>query len=197
MLILACDCCSFLRQIFEESSKLQNIRLERQQALQKKHLRELKEFAEAYSNDKLPSSSSSSSQRERQNSEHGSISSEQSHCSSQTSIGKVSLWCRLVLYQQQHTHALPLSVYYPNDYCIVVSETISFYKIMRNIRLQVWLIFTAWFSNFQCGYIIYYRQVNHCIVLFFLLITCSHTKRSKSYLQISTLKWTCYVLVFA
>ena len=41
-------------QIFEESSKLQNIRLERQQALQKRHLRELKEFAEAYSsNDKL------------------------------------------------------------------------------------------------------------------------------------------------
>ncbi|CAI8037800.1 Serine/threonine-protein kinase TAO3 [Geodia barretti] len=79
------------KEIFEESSKLQNIRLERQQALQKKHLRELKEFAEAYSNDKLPSSSSSSSQRERQNSEHGSISSEQSHCSSQTSIGKVSL----------------------------------------------------------------------------------------------------------
>ena len=82
-------------QIFEESSKLQNIRLERQQALQKRHLRELKEFAEAYSsNDKLsqlPPSSSSSSQRERQNSEHGSVGSEQSHCSSQTSIGKVSL----------------------------------------------------------------------------------------------------------
>ena len=81
-------------QIFEESSKLQNIRLERQQALQKRHLRELKEFAEAYSsNDKLSQlpPSSSSSQRERQNSEHGSVGSEQSHCSSQTSIGKVSL----------------------------------------------------------------------------------------------------------
>ena len=77
-----------LFQIFEESSKLQNIRLERQQALQKKHLRELKEFAEAYSNDKLPPPSS---QRERQNSEHGSIGSEQSHCSSQASMGKVSL----------------------------------------------------------------------------------------------------------
>ena len=84
-----------LLQIFEESSKLQNIRLERQQALQKRHLRELKEFAaEAYSsNDKLSQlpPSSSSSQRERQNSEHGSVGSEQSHCSSQTSIGKVSL----------------------------------------------------------------------------------------------------------
>ena len=74
-------------QILEESSKLQNMRLERQQALQKKHLRELKEFAEAYSNDKLLPSS----QRERQNSEQGSLSSEQSHTSSQTSIGKVSL----------------------------------------------------------------------------------------------------------
>lgn len=75
------------KEILEESSKLQNMRLERQQALQKKHLRELKEFAEAYSNDKLLPSS----QRERQNSEQGSLSSEQSHTSSQTSIGKVSL----------------------------------------------------------------------------------------------------------
>ena len=79
---------STVRWIFDESSKLQSIRLERQQALQKVQLRELKEFAEAYSNDKLPPLTS---ERERQNSEHGSIGSEQSYTSSQTSIGKVSL----------------------------------------------------------------------------------------------------------
>ena len=66
---------------------MQNIRLERQQELQKRHLRELKEFAEAYSNDKVPPLS----HREHRNSEQGSVGSEQSHCSSQTSIGKVSL----------------------------------------------------------------------------------------------------------
>ena len=85
---LICFSHSLYLQIFEESSKLQNIRLERQQALQKKHLQELKEFAEAYSNDKLPHPSLS---RERQNSERGSLTSEQSHSNSQTSIGRVSL----------------------------------------------------------------------------------------------------------
>ena len=44
------DC---LFQIFEESTKLQNLRLERQQQLQRKHLKEWKDFAEKYSSDHL------------------------------------------------------------------------------------------------------------------------------------------------
>ena len=43
--------CMF--QIFDESTKLQNLRLERQQHLQRKHLNEWKEFAEKYSSDRL------------------------------------------------------------------------------------------------------------------------------------------------
>lgn len=42
-----------LFQIFEESTKLQNLRLERQQQLQRKHLREWKDFAEKYSSDRI------------------------------------------------------------------------------------------------------------------------------------------------
>ena len=42
-----------LFQMFDESSKLQNLRLERQQHLQRKHLNEWKEFAEKYSSDRL------------------------------------------------------------------------------------------------------------------------------------------------
>ena len=40
-------------QMYEESAKLQNIRLERQRELQKKQLKELREFAEAAQNDHL------------------------------------------------------------------------------------------------------------------------------------------------
>lgn len=39
--------------MYEESAKLQNIRLERQRELQKKQLKELREFAEAAQNDQI------------------------------------------------------------------------------------------------------------------------------------------------
>ncbi len=39
--------------MFDESSKLQSLRLERQQHLQRKHLTEWKDFAEKYSSDHL------------------------------------------------------------------------------------------------------------------------------------------------
>ena len=38
-------------QLFEESVALQNTRLERQQTLQKQHLKELRDFSEEYSSD--------------------------------------------------------------------------------------------------------------------------------------------------
>lgn len=79
---------SLLFQIFEESTKLQNLRLEQQQALQKKQLKELREFAEAFSNDKTSLGST-----DRQSAERVSVTSEQSQGSSQTnvSMGTASL----------------------------------------------------------------------------------------------------------
>ena len=83
-----------LSQIFEESTKLQNLRLEQQQALQKKQLKELREFAEAFSNDKTSLGST-----DRQSAERVSVTSEQSQGSSQTnvSMGTASLWCNLFI----------------------------------------------------------------------------------------------------
>ena len=77
-----------LSQIFEESTKLQNLRLEQQQTLQKKQLKELREFAEAFSNDKTSLGST-----DRQSAERVSVTSEQSQGSSQTnvSMGTASL----------------------------------------------------------------------------------------------------------
>jgi len=69
------------KQIFEESTKLQNLRLERQQSLQKRQLRELREFAESFSNDKVSLGSA-----DRQSAERVSVTSEQSRSSSQTNI---------------------------------------------------------------------------------------------------------------
>ena len=46
-------CVCVISQIFEESTKLQSLRLERQQHLQRKIVKESREFAEAYNCDKI------------------------------------------------------------------------------------------------------------------------------------------------
>lgn len=70
-----------LLQLFEESTKLQNLRLEKQQDLQKRHLRELKEFADSYS-----SSSNEKIDHTHPSCDRSSTNSEQSHSSSATNI---------------------------------------------------------------------------------------------------------------
>lgn len=52
-ILACCYYCCLTVQIFEESTKLQNLRLERQQQLQRKHLKEWKDFAEKYSSDRI------------------------------------------------------------------------------------------------------------------------------------------------
>ncbi|XP_003385862.1 PREDICTED: serine/threonine-protein kinase TAO3-like [Amphimedon queenslandica] len=73
------------RQIFEESTRLQNLRLERQQTLQRNQLKEWKEFAEKYSNDHISLNS-----EQLILGEHSSVSSEQS-LSNSVSVGTASL----------------------------------------------------------------------------------------------------------
>ena len=72
-------------QLFEESTKLQNLRLEKQQDLQKRHLRELKEFADTFS-------SSEKIDHTHPSCDRSSTNSEQSHSSStNVSMGTSSL----------------------------------------------------------------------------------------------------------
>lgn len=67
------------KRLFEESVKLQNIRLQRQQKLQKKHLRELREFADLFSNDRVSvASMDGGGGGGGQNCERSSVTSEQS-----------------------------------------------------------------------------------------------------------------------
>lgn len=72
-------------QIFEESTRLQNLRLERQQHLQRNQLKEWKNFAEKYSNDHISLNS-----EQLILGEHSSVSSEQS-LSNSVSVGTASL----------------------------------------------------------------------------------------------------------
>ena len=81
--------CIICFQIFEGSTKLQNLRLERQQQLQRKQLREWKEFAETYSSDRISLSSERTFCLE-QSSEQTSLSSEQS-VGNNVSMGMASL----------------------------------------------------------------------------------------------------------
>ena len=73
------------RQIFDESTKLQNLRLERQQHLQRKHLKEWKDFAEKYSSDQISLGSD-----RMISSDHISLESEQS-LNNNVSVGTASL----------------------------------------------------------------------------------------------------------
>ena len=82
--LFVCDFYIFSPQIFEESTKLQNLRLERQKELQKRHLRELRDFAEAFCNDKVSMTSA-----DRQSAERSSLTSDQSNTN--VSMGTASL----------------------------------------------------------------------------------------------------------
>lgn len=77
------------KSVFEESTKLQNCRLERQQTLQKKHLKELRDFADAFSNDKVMHNAGDG---QGSSAERASVTSEQSQNSNtNVSIGTASL----------------------------------------------------------------------------------------------------------
>ena len=75
-------------QIFDESTWLQNFRLERQQTLQKRQLKELRRFAETFSNDRSTTSSSGSGSERRR--DHAHQSPEISSVNSESSLSNSS-----------------------------------------------------------------------------------------------------------
>ena len=77
----------FEHRYIEESTKLQNLCLEKQQELQKKHLRQLKEFADTFSNNRVKDQVPSSDHD--QSVERSSLSSEQS-INTNISVGTAS-----------------------------------------------------------------------------------------------------------
>jgi len=81
-------CCT---QMYEESAKLQNARLERQRELQKKQLKELREFAEAAQNDHISLHSENSFTR---------LSSDRASNRSGTSASNISVGMANVWWQQ-------------------------------------------------------------------------------------------------